>query len=321
VVLVSARADGTRAAGDHPAILTEELTKTYGRHRSRGIVRLDLEVRTGEVFGFLGPNGAGKTTTIRLLLDLIRPTSGRALVLGRDSRHETLAIQARSGYLPGELYLYPNLTGRETLRYLGNLRGGVEWERVTELAERLDCDLDRKVTDLSSGNKRKVGLIQAFMHGPELLILDEPTSGLDPLVQHEFYRLLDEARAAGQTVFLSSHVLPEVQRVCDRVAFIRDGALVAVEDVAGLTKKAVRELQVVFAHPVPAATFRDISGVTSVTGDGDDGRTLRLTVTGSIDPVVKALAGHPVLDLVSELPDLEDVFMTFYGERGGDDAA
>ena len=275
-------------------------------------------MRPGEVFGFLGPNGAGKTTTIRVLLDLIRPTSGRALVLGRDSRRETLAIQKRSGYLPGELYLYPNLTGRETLRYLGNLRGGVDWSYVAALAERLDCDLERKVADLSSGNKRKIGLIQAFMHRPELLILDEPTSGLDPLVQREFYRLLDEARDGGQTVFLSSHVLPEVQRVCDRVAFIREGELVAVENVAELMGKAVRELEVVFARPVPSSVFAAIPGVTGIVSDGDDAAMLRLTVTGSLDPVLKKLAEHPVLDLVSQVPDLEDVFMTFYAGEGDD---
>jgi ABC-2 type transport system ATP-binding protein len=295
-----------------PAILTEQLSKSYGRSRARGVVDLDLEVRTGEVFGFLGPNGAGKTTTIRVLLDLIRPTSGRALVLGRDSRKETLAIQARSGYLPGELSMYPNLTGRETLRYLANLRGGVDWGHVAVLAERLDCDLDRKVADLSTGNKRKVGLIQAFMHRPELLILDEPTSGLDPLVQHEFYRLLDETREAGQTVFLSSHVLPEVQRVCDRVAFVREGELVAVEDVAELMGRAVREVEVVFAEPVPPSAFEDVPGVTRVETDGKDADSLRLTVAGSLDPVVKALATYPVVDLLSQLPDLEDVFMTFY---------
>jgi ABC-2 type transport system ATP-binding protein len=312
------RVNGDVSRSGSPAILTEGLTKTYGRRRSRGIARLDLEVRPGEVFGFLGPNGAGKTTTIRVLLDLIRPTSGRALVLGRDSRRETLAIQARSGYLPGELYLYPNLTGRETLRYLGNLRGGVEWDYVAALADRLDCDLDRKVADLSSGNKRKIGLIQAFMHRPELLILDEPTSGLDPLVQREFYRLLDEARETGQTVFLSSHVLPEAQRVCDRVAFIREGELVAVEDVAALTGKAVRELEVVFARPVPSAAFAGIPGVTGVVADGDAAQMLRLTVTGSLDPVLKKLAEHQVLDLVSQVPDLEDVFMTFYAGEGDD---
>jgi ABC-2 type transport system ATP-binding protein len=300
-----------------PAILAEQLTKSYGK--SRGIVRLDLEVRPGEVFGFLGPNGAGKTTTIRVLLDLIRPTQGRALVFGLDSRRDTLAIQARSGYLPGELSLYPNLTGRDTLLYLAHLRGGVDADYVAVLAERLDCDLDRKVADLSSGNKRKLGLIQAFMHRPELLILDEPTSGLDPLVQHEFYHLIDEAREAGQTVFLSSHVLPEVQRVCDRVAFIREGELVAVEDVAVLTGKAVREIEVVFAEPVSPSAFEGVPGVTAVVADGKDAARLRLTVTGSLDPLVKRLGRHSVEDLTSRLPDLEDVFMTFY--EGEDDRA
>jgi len=300
------------------AIRTEKLTKSYGK--SRGIVTLDLEVEAGEVFGFLGPNGAGKTTTIRVLLDLIRPTTGRALVLGRDSHRDTLAIQARCGYLPGELRLYPNLTGRETLRYLANLRGGVEWDRVDELGERLDCDLTKKVADLSSGNKRKLGLIQAFMHRPELLILDEPTSGLDPLVQHEFYALVDEVRDAGQTVFLSSHVLPEVQRVCDRVAFIREGALIALEDVSSLTGRAVREIEVVFAEPVPPSAFEGVPGVTQVSVNGKGSNTLRFTVTGSLDAAIKKLSEFPVLDLTSRLPDLEDVFMTFYAE-GGDDAA
>ena len=300
------------------AILTEKLTKNYGK--SRGITALDLEVQPGEVFGFLGPNGAGKSTTIRVLLDLIRPTTGRALVLGLDSHRDTLAIQARSGYLPGELSLYPTLTGRETLLYLGNLRGGVDWSRVDELCERLDCDLDKKVADLSSGNKRKLGLIQAFMHRPELLILDEPTSGLDPLVQHEFYALVDEVRDAGQTVFLSSHVLPEVQRVCDRVAFIREGALIALEDVSSLTGRAVREIEVVFAEPVPPSAFEGVPGVTQVSVNGKGSNTLRFTVTGSLDAAIKKLGEFPVIDLTSRLPDLEDVFMTFYAEEG-DDAA
>ena len=300
------------------AILTEKLTKNYGK--SRGITALDLEVQPGEVFGFLGPNGAGKSTTIRVLLDLIRPTTGRALVLGLDSHRDTLAIQARSGYLPGELSLYPTLTGSETLRYLANLRGGVDWSRVDELCERLDCDLDKKVADLSSGNKRKLGLIQAFMHRPELLILDEPTSGLDPLVQHEFYALVDEVRDAGQTVFLSSHVLPEVQRVCDRVAFIREGALIALEDVSSLTGRAVREIEVVFAEPVPPSAFEGVPGVTQVSVNGMGSNTLRFTVTGSLDAAIKKLGEFPVIDLTSRLPDLEDVFMTFYAEEG-DDAA
>jgi ABC-2 type transport system ATP-binding protein len=298
------------------AIETQQLTKTYGKQC--GIVELDLEVKAGEVFGFLGPNGAGKTTTIRLLLDLIRATTGRARVLGYDSHRDTLAIQARCGYLPGELSLYPGLTGAETLRYLANLRGGVDWDHVHALGERLDCDLARKVGELSSGNKRKLGLIQAFMHRPQLLMLDEPTSGLDPLVQHEFYALVDEARDAGQTVFVSSHVLPEVQRLCDRVAFIREGRLVALEDVAVLTGRAVREIEVVFAVPVCPEALAGVAGVTHVATYGKSASTLRLTVTGSLDATLKKLAEYPVLDLTSRLPDLEDVFMTFYAQADDD---
>ena len=234
-----------------------DCTKSYGKSRSRGIVALDLEVRAGEVFGFLGPNGAGKTTTIRVLLDLIRPTSGRALVLGRDSHRDTLAIQARSGYLPGELSLYPSAhRARDAaLPRQPARRRRLGLRRRAQRAARLRPE--RKVADLSSGNKRKLGLIQAFMHRPELLILDEPTSGLDPLVQHEFYAPGRRGpRDAGQTVFLSSHVLPEVQRVCDRVAFIREGKLIALEDVSSLTGRAVREIEVVFAEAGPALRLR-----------------------------------------------------------------
>jgi ABC-2 type transport system ATP-binding protein len=303
-------------------IATEGLAKFYGPHR--GIIDLNLEVEQGEVFGFLGPNGAGKTTTIRLLLDLIRPTAGRALVFGLDSRRDSLAIRTRSGYLPGELSLYLRLTGHQTLRYFANLRGGVDWSYVDELCRRLDFDLTRKVADLSSGNKRKLGLIQALMHRPELLILDEPTSGLDPLVQHEFYRLVEEAQAGGQTIFLSSHVLPEVQRVCNRVAFIREGTLIALEDVAALTGRAVRQIDVVFAKPVAATAFRGIPGITDVSTDGVGATALRLTVTGSLDPAIKKLAEFDVLNLTSHEPDLEDVFMTFYAQgdaEGGDHAS
>jgi len=304
------------------AILLERMTKSYGKNR--GVADLELEVEPGCVFGFLGPNGAGKTTTIRLLLDLIRPTSGRALVFGLDSRRESVAIRRRSGYLPGELSLYGRLTGDETLRYFANLRGGADPGSMRTLCERLDFDAGKKVADLSTGNKRKLGLIQALMHRPELLILDEPTAGLDPLVQHEFYHLVEEAREAGQTVFLSSHNLPEVQRVCDRVAFVREGQLVAVEDVAALTGRAVREVEVTFAAPVPAAAFEAVQGVTSVTangaGSGPAGaETLRLTVSGSLDATVKMLARYEVVTMTSREPDLEDVFLTFYGERLGDE--
>jgi ABC-2 type transport system ATP-binding protein len=303
------------------AILTQGLTKTYGKQR--GIVDLDLEVGPGRVFGFLGPNGAGKSTTIRVLLDLIRPTTGRASVLGLDSRRDSLAIRRRTGYLPGELSLYPRLTGHETLRYFANLRGGVDKGYVDDLCRRLDFDAGRKVADLSTGNKRKLGLIQAFMHRPELLILDEPTSGLDPLVQHEFYHLVEEARDAGQTVFLSSHVLPEVQRVCNTAAFVREGMLVAIEDVGELTGRAVREIEVTFVAPVAAALFHGVPGVTAVAENGTatpraaGSRTLRLTVSGSLDATVKKLAQFEIVTMTSREPDLEDVFLALYGDRLG----
>src|SRR5437763_14434193 len=208
-----------------PAVIqTEKLSKSYGEHR--GIVDVDLEVQGGEVFGFLGPNGAGKTTTIRTVLDLIRPTSGRALVFGIDSRADPVAIHRRAGYIPGEFTLYDRLTGGQTIEYFGNLRGGVDKGYQRSLIERFDIDPKRRFKELSKGNKQKIGLVIALQHQPELLILDEPTSGLDPLVQQSFFELVREARDAGRTVFLSSHILSEVERTCDRVAIIRDGRIV-----------------------------------------------------------------------------------------------
>jgi ABC-2 type transport system ATP-binding protein len=205
-----------------PALEVERLTKSYGR--ARGVVDLTFSVERGEVFGYLGPNGAGKTTTIRTLLDFIRPTGGRASILGLDSRRDAIAIHRRVGYLPGEFGLYERLTAHEQLTYLSSLRGGDDERSIRELAERFDLDLDVRIASLSHGNKQKVGLIQAFVHRPDVLILDEPTQGLDPLMQQAFYRLLHEARERGGTVFLSSHVMPEVEHVCDRVGIIRDGA-------------------------------------------------------------------------------------------------
>ncbi len=292
-------------------IEAERLSKRYGG--DRGILDLDLAVEHGEVFGFLGPNGAGKTTTIRLLLDLIRPTSGKARVLGLDTRRDSLAIRRRVGYQPGELSLYPRLTGEQTLRYFANLRGGADWTYVRELCERLDCDLTRRNDQLSSGNRRKLGIVQALMHQPELLILDEPTSGLDPLVQHEFYHLVAEAKSAGQTIFLSSHVLPEVQRICDRVAFIREARLISIENVDDLIGRAVREVEVAFASETPVAPFAALPGVTVL---GQTGANLRMSVAGSMDPLVKELAAHEVLSLTSREPDLEDIFLTYYGQEG-----
>lgn len=294
------------------AIATEDLTKSYdGR---RGIVDVTLEVRVGEVFGFLGPNGAGKTTTIRLLLDLIRPTSGRASVLGLDVRRGSLEIRRRVGYLPGELALWERMTGAELLAFLGELRGGVDPRYVAELAERLGCDLSARIGSLSHGSKQKVALIQAFMHRPELLVLDEPTTGLDPLMQEEFQRMVAEVRAEGRTVFLSSHILREVERVCDRVGIVREGRLVAVEDVGDLRAREVRVLDLRFATPVPASAFRGLPGVHEVEAQGDG---IRLTVAGPLDAVVKAAARHEVVDLTSHEPSLEEIFLRFYGGQGG----
>jgi len=294
-----------------PAIHTEHLTKFYGKQR--GVVDISLEVRPGEVFGYLGPNGAGKTTTIRTLLDLIRPTGGQAEVFGLDAHRDSRRIRQRVGYLPGELALYGQMTGTDHLRYLGHLRGGVDWRFVEQLAARLECDLSRPIRALSHGNRQKIGLIQAFMHRPELLILDEPTTGLDPLVQQEFQRMVAEARIAGQTVFLSSHILPEVERACDRVGIIRAGRLVAVEGVATLKSRALRRLEIHFAAPVPREPFAALPGVRDVSVEDS---VLRCAVIGTVDAVIKAAAQFPVVNIISHEPTLEEIFLAYYGGEG-----
>ena len=295
-------------------IRTEGLTKFYGRQR--GAIGLQFEVRRGEVFGYLGPNGAGKTTTIRTLLDFIRPTRGSATIFGLDTHRDSRAIRQRIGYLPGELALYENLTGVELLRYVSHLREGVEWRFVEELATRLDCDLSHAIHTLSHGNRQKIGLLQAFMHKPELLILDEPTLGLDPLVQQEFYRLLAEVKADGRTVFLSSHILPEVERVCDRVGIIREGRLIAVESVATLKARALRRLEVHFAVPVPQEAFARVAGVRDVTVENS---ILRCTAMGSLDALIKAAAQFEVVNVISHEPSLEEIFLAYYS--GGENHA
>jgi ABC-2 type transport system ATP-binding protein len=293
-----------------PVIQTFDLTKSYGP--DRGIMDVTLNVNKGEIFGFLGPNGAGKTTAIRVLLDLIRPTSGYAEVFGLETRKHSVEIRERTGYLPGEMHLYENMTGLELLQYFGALRPQVDWALVDQMAARLSCDLTRRIGALSQGNKRKVGLIQAFMHRPELLILDEPTAGLDPLIQHEFLELISEASQAGQTIFLSSHNLPEVERICHRVGMIRGGRLIAVEEIEVLRQRAVRKLEIRFAEPVPADPFEKLTGIQDLHLDGN---ILRCTLRGSIDPVVKAAAQYEVVDLVSEQPNLEEIFMALYSEE------
>ncbi|MBI2873427.1 MAG: ABC transporter ATP-binding protein [Chloroflexi bacterium] len=295
-------------------ILAEGLTKFYGKQR--GVVGLDMEVLQGEVFGFLGPNGAGKTTTIRLCLDFIRPTSGRVAVFGMDARQHACQVHMRTGYLPGDLSLYGNLTGGELLTYASHLRGGVDWGFVHDLATRLECNLSRPIRALSHGNRQKIGLIHAMMHGPELLVLDEPTSGLDPLMQQEFYRLVAELKAAGRTVFLSSHIMPEVERVCDRVGIIRDGELVVVESVQALKARALRHLEIHFSATVPPEVFSGIPGVRDVAVEDS---VLRCTIVGTLDPVIKAAARFEVVNVISREPSLEEVFLAYY-DRGDADA-
>jgi ABC-2 type transport system ATP-binding protein len=289
-------------------IETEHLTKRYGG--ARGIDDVSLAVERGEVFGFLGPNGAGKTTTIRTLLDLLRPTSGSARLFGLDSHHDSLAIRARLGNLPGEFAFDPRRTGREIVTLFGALRGMLGLGRAGDLAERFSADLDRPIGHLSRGNRQKIGLIQALFHQPELLILDEPTGGLDPLMQEQFHEVVAEERARGATVFLSSHDLDEVERLCDRVAIIRDGRLIAVEHIADLTRRRYRDVTVEFAEPVDLQELRNLPGVRELEADG---RRVRFSVEPTaLDTVIKAVARHTIVDLELAHPSLEEIFLTYY---------
>ena len=289
------------------AIVTNGLTKSYGD--TLALDALDLHVRTGEVFGFLGPNGAGKTTAIRLMLDVLRPDTGSATVLGLDPRADGVEMRRRVGYLPGDFATDGRQSPREFLTYLGNLRGGVSPSAIDGLAERLELDLDTRIGSLSKGNRQKVGLVQAFMHSPELLILDEPTSGLDPIMAREFLAMIAEARDSGQTVFMSSHILSEVQHGADRAGIIRKGRLVAIDDVDELRARAMRHVQVVFDTDIDAHEF---AGLESVSGVTVEGNVMRCRLTGEADALVKTVARHKVVDFVSEEPDLEEMFFHHY---------
>jgi ABC-2 type transport system ATP-binding protein len=292
-------------------IRTERLSKNYGGRV--GIADVSLEVDAGEVFGYLGPNGAGKTTTIRILLDLIRAHAGKAEIFGLDVRKRSLEIRRRCGFLPGELNLYENLTCAGLLRFFAGLRGNIDWSYVEELAARLGCQLSQPIATLSLGNKRKLGLIQAFMHRPDLLILDEPTSGLDPLVRHEFFGLVAEAKEAGQTIFFSSHNLPEVARICDRVAIIRSGRLAALEDVADLKTRSLRSVEIRFGEDFDTRAFAAVAGL-EITAQ--DRRSLKGRMKGEMDPLLKAAARFRIYDFSSQEAGLEDVFLAYYGENG-----
>src|SRR5258708_6593151 len=291
---------------DVPAIRTSKLSKNYGL--GRGLFDLDLHVQAQEVFGFLGPNGAGKSTTIRCLMGLIRPTSGAAQIFGLDCVHDSVAVKRKVGYVPGEMPQSGSLRGSEVVAYLGALRGGANLKRVRSLAERFNLDLSRRFREYSSGNKQKLAIVLAFMHQPQLLILDEPTSGLDPLNQQEFFALLSEAREDGSTVFLSSHILSEVERMCDRVAIIRSGRLVTIADLDELHAIRFHHVELEFApgSDVPVKAIRSAAGVEDVVAADD---SVRCIVKGSFEPLLDALRGSTVTNLVSHEPSLEEIFL------------
>ena len=286
------------------AIETEALTKDYGG--GVGLFDLDLRVESGETFGYLGPNGAGKTTTIRLLMDMIRPTHGRAEVFGIDCQVHPVPVKRLVGYVPGEMPQWGALRGRDVVAYLAGLRGRVDATAVSTLATRLDLDLGRRYREYSSGNKRKLGLLLAFMHHPRLLVLDEPTNGLDPLIQQEFYRMVEEASEHGATVFLSSHVLSEIERICQRVGILRHGRLVQVARLDELRHLRYHRLEVDFAGDVPLDAVRTAAGVDEVTVEDHH---LACSVHGSFEPVLQALGRGRVVNLVTHEPTLEEVFL------------
>lgn len=289
------------------AIEAQGLTKDYGN--GRGIFDLDLTVADGEVFGFLGPNGAGKTTTIRLLMGLIHPTRGSARIFGLDCDRDSVAVKRKVGYCPGELPQFGGWRGSEIVAYVAGLRGDVENASITALAERLDLDLGRKYREYSHGNKQKLALVLAFMHKPLLVILDEPTSGLDPLVQQEFYGIVRDARSAGSTIFVSSHVLSEVEHICDRVGIVREGRLATVSKLEELVGMRAFHVEIEFADGVPTEQLKGVPGFEQVRVE--DHRASGI-LRGSFEPLMSALVGRRVIGLVSREPSLEEIFLTYY---------
>ena len=291
------------------ALEVRGLIKSYGKVQAlRGI---DLEVRQGEIFGFLGPNGAGKTTTIRCLLDMIRPDAGSIHLLGLNPKVDPVAVQALTGYLPGEVQYYENMTAEHQLRFYGDMRNGrADWKYVHELAERLSLNMKQAIKNLSKGNKQKIGVIQALMHHPKLLLLDEPTSGLDPLMQQEVLSMLREANAAGATVFFSSHIMSEVESLAERVAIIRLGEIVETAETNVLTGRSVRRLIVRLKRPVSNLSIENLPGVEVLTSTDETSFTLQ--VTGDMEKLVKALGDYPVLDLETDHPSLEETFLAYY---------
>ena len=293
------------------AIETRGLSKDYGR--GRGLFDLDLEVGEGEVLGYLGPNGAGKTTTIRLLMGLIHPTAGSATIFGLDCQRQAVEIKRHVGYIPGELPQFGGLRGSEVVAYMAGLRGGVDEKVVADICKRFSLDLGQRFREYSRGNKEKLAIVLGFMHRPRLLVLDEPTGGLDPLNQKEFYDMCRESREAGATVFLSSHILSEVEHISDRVGIIRDGRLVRTAKLAELHEIRYREVEIQFAGTVPESAIRTAAGVGQVQVSD---HTVRCIVRGTFEPLMKALCDSQVISVASHEPSLEEVFLTFYRGDG-----
>lgn len=291
----------------------QNVSKYYGE--DVGVKDVSASIKTGEIFGFLGPNGAGKTTTIRLILDFIRPTEGAIKVFGQDSVEDSLPIKKKIGYLAGDIALYPDLKGIQLLQYMTALGRETDWEYVTQLADMLEAQLDKPIGDLSKGNKQKIGLLQAFMHRPDLVVLDEPTSGLDPLMQRVFYQIVEDARDDGKTVFLSSHNLHEVQRLCDRAAFIRQGRLIGVEDIKKLEALSLRRYRIRFNEEAPTDKLEQVDNVSEVERDELYANSVNLAVSGSPQSLLKELSRYEVLDLGELETSLEDVFMHYYDEE------
>jgi len=300
--------------GERPVIKIKQLRKFY-KGKYRGVDGVDLTVYKGEVFGFLGPNGAGKTTTIRILLDLIRADTGSASVFGLDVHRDSIEIRRRTGYLPGELGFYDTVVAQEMVDYFGALCGSVDPGIVKDLTERLGMDLSRRIREYSKGNKQKLGILLAFLFDPELVILDEPTSSLDPLLQNEFYEFLAEESHRGRTIFMSSHVLSEVERVCDRVGIIRDGKMVAVERIESLKAKMGQLVTVEFDEKFDVGDF-EIPGVSKIDVNG---HTLTLHVVGNHDAVLKALSQYKIRRFLAKEYSLDDLFLEYYHEGGGND--
>ena len=291
------------------AIETERLTKYYGRHR--GIIDLNIKIDEAEIFGFIGPNGAGKSTTIRALLNLILPTSGRGRIFGLDIVRQSKEIKKHIGYMPADVSYYHLMDVRELLRYSANFYGRDCDGRIEELAERLDLDLDRKILDLSRGNQKKVTILQSLIHSPRLLILDEPTSGLDPLIQAKFFDILHEENSRGATIFFSSHTLSEVQKMCRRVAIIKEARIIAVEDIDCLRKKQLLRFQMEFHHEIQP----DVISCPGIIAKQAERNTLRFMFSGSINELLDSLSGCGVADLLVEEPTLEEIFLHYYDDE------